>query len=136
MSHRIPTGYRDTGKNVAFADEVRRHAVPVWWDKERLTGMASRLLRRGGQRSGRVVVATPLPRPCSRSGAANVTHVRAFVRFCYDFIVGDDWRLAAVAVLALCVTALAAQGSIPAWPLAPILVSAALAVSVAREPRR
>jgi hypothetical protein len=22
MSHRIPTGYRDTGKNVAFADEV------------------------------------------------------------------------------------------------------------------
>lgn len=65
-----------------------------------------------------------------------MTHVRAFVRFCYDFIVGDDWRLAAVAVLALCVTALAAQGSIPAWPLAPILVSVALAVSVAREPRR
>ena len=65
-----------------------------------------------------------------------MTHVRAFVPLCCDFIVGDDWRLAAVAVLALCVTALAAQGSIPAWPLAPILVSAALAVSVAREPRR
>jgi hypothetical protein len=66
-----------------------------------------------------------------------VTHVRAFVRFCYNFfIVGADWRLAAAAVLALCVTALAAQGSIPAWPLAPILASVALAVSVAREPRR
>jgi hypothetical protein len=64
-----------------------------------------------------------------------VTHVRAFVRFRYDFIVGDDWRLGAVAVLALCLSALAAQGSIPSWPLAPTLVSAALAVSVAREPR-
>jgi hypothetical protein len=30
-----------------------------------------------------------------------------------SFIVGDDWRLAAVAVLALCLSALAAQGSIP-----------------------
>jgi len=65
-----------------------------------------------------------------------VTHVRAFVRFWYDFIVGDDWRLAAVALLALCLSALAAQGSIPAWPLGPSLLSAALPVSVAREPRR
>jgi hypothetical protein len=28
MSHWIPTGYRDTGKNVAFADEVREARGP------------------------------------------------------------------------------------------------------------
>jgi hypothetical protein len=54
-----------------------------------------------------------------------VTDVRAFVRFWYDFIVGDDRRLAAVTVLALCFSALAAQCPSPAWPTALILVSAA-----------
>jgi hypothetical protein len=40
-----------------------------------------------------------------------------------------DWRLAAMTVLALCLSALAAQCPSAAWPLALILVSTALAVS-------
>lgn len=56
------------------------------------------LLRRGGQRARRVV-ATPLPVGVPAVERPSVTHVRAFVGFWSDFIVGGDWRLAAVTVL-------------------------------------
>jgi hypothetical protein len=29
--------------------------------------------------------------------------LRSFGRFCYDFIIGDDWKIAVAVVLALCV---------------------------------
>ena len=54
-----------------------------------------------------------------------------FVRFCYDFVVGDDWRVAAAVVVALALTALlAAQGW--AWVILPLSVLAFLALSVWR----
>jgi hypothetical protein len=45
-----------------------------------------------------------------------------FAAFWYDFIVGDDWTVAAGVVVALIVTALAAQSGIVAWLWLPLAV--------------
>jgi hypothetical protein len=63
-----------------------------------------------------------------------VSHVRAFFGFWYDFIVGDDWRLALAAVVALGLSALAVEASIPAWWVAPAVVSGFLGLVVLRDP--
>ena len=49
-------------------------------------------------------------------------YVRAFFRFWYDFIVGDDWRVAAGIAVAIAATALLAGGGIAAWWLRPVAV--------------
>ena len=64
-----------------------------------------------------------------------MTYIRTFFRFWYDFIVGDDWRLAVAAVAALGATALAVEASIPAWWVAPVVLTAFLALVVLRHPR-
>jgi hypothetical protein len=56
---------------------------------------------------------------------------RALWAFAVDFVVGDDWRLAVGAVAALGAVALASAVGIDAWWLAPGLVAASLALSVA-----
>jgi hypothetical protein len=56
--------------------------------------------------------------------------VRKFGRFWYDFVVGDDWRLAGSAVFALAVPTVAAHGAVPAWVIAPVVIVAALTGSV------
>ncbi len=61
--------------------------------------------------------------------------VRSFLHFWYDFIVGDDWTVAAGIVLALIATALLAHTHIPAWWLLPLAVLALLGVSLARARR-
>jgi apolipoprotein N-acyltransferase len=48
------------------------------------------------------------------------------VRAIWDFVVGDDWRLALAAVLAIGLTALACALTLNAWWLAPVLALAAL----------
>ena len=53
-----------------------------------------------------------------------------FARFWYDFIVGDDWTLAAGVVAAVTVVAIAAGNGLNVWWVLPVLVSALLAVSV------
>ncbi len=48
-----------------------------------------------------------------------------FVRFWYDFIVGDDWVVAVGVVLALALAALLAHNGVAAWwrmPLAVVLL--------------
>ena len=55
-----------------------------------------------------------------------------FARAVWEFIVGDDWRLAAGVVVALGVTALVATTAVSAWWIAPALVGALLWWSVAR----
>jgi hypothetical protein len=63
--------------------------------------------------------------------------VKTFLRFWYDFIVGDDWTIAAGVVIALAVTAvLAHNGMKSAWWLLPLVVAAGLTVSVLRAVRR
>jgi hypothetical protein len=60
----------------------------------------------------------------------------AFLRFWYDFIVGDDWIVAAGIVIAIALTALIAHQDIAAWWLMPLAVIALLAGSLARAVRR
>jgi hypothetical protein len=64
-----------------------------------------------------------------------MTYVRTFFRFWYDFIVGDDWRLAAAAIAALGLTALAVEVSIAAWWVAPVVLTGFLGLVVLRHPR-
>ena len=61
--------------------------------------------------------------------------LRAFLRFWYDFIVGDDWIVAAGVVLALVATALLAHARVPAWWLLPAAVVVLLTAAVARAAR-
>jgi hypothetical protein len=61
--------------------------------------------------------------------------LRAFLRFWYDFIVGDDWIVAAGVVLALMVTALLTRARVPAWWLLPAVVVVLLTAAVARAAR-
>jgi hypothetical protein len=56
----------------------------------------------------------------------------SFLRFWYDFIVGDDWTVAAGVVVALAATALLAHVGLPAWWLLPVAVVVVLTVAVAR----
>jgi hypothetical protein len=57
-------------------------------------------------------------------------HLTTFARFWYDFIVGDDWRVAAGTVAALTLVAIAAHHGVNVWWALPALVSALLAASV------
>ena len=59
----------------------------------------------------------------------------AFARFWYDFIVGDDWLLAAGVVGAIALTALIAGQGVPAWWVMPVCVIALLAGSLWRASR-
>jgi hypothetical protein len=59
--------------------------------------------------------------------------VKRFARFWWDFIVGDDWRVAVGIALALGLTAALATTSAPAWVVLPLAVAAVLWVSLARS---
>jgi uncharacterized membrane protein len=61
--------------------------------------------------------------------------VRRFARFWWDFIVGDDWRVAVGVLLAFGLTALLATTSVPAWWLLPLAVAAVLWLSLSRAAR-
>ena len=59
--------------------------------------------------------------------------LKAFGAFWYDFIVGDDWHVAALVVIGLALTAIAVHvAKVYAWWLLPIVVFAALAWSLHR----
>ena len=54
-----------------------------------------------------------------------MSYVRRFLRFWWDFIVGDDWRIAAGVAVAIGLTALLAGLGVTAWwvmPAAAILL--------------
>jgi hypothetical protein len=51
--------------------------------------------------------------------------VKHLARFLWDFVVGDDWRIAAGVVGALAVTV-----AVQTWWLLPLVVAAMLTVSV------
>ena len=59
-----------------------------------------------------------------------------FAAFWYDFVIGDDWRLAAGVLVAVVGIDLAARHGSNVWWLLPIAVAALLAVSVRHEFRR
>jgi hypothetical protein len=62
-------------------------------------------------------------------------HLTTFGRFWYDFIIGDDWRLALGVTAAITVLFVAAHQGANLWWLLPVAVAALLAVSVAHATR-
>jgi hypothetical protein len=58
--------------------------------------------------------------------------VRAFAAFLYDFVVGDDWRVAMGVAVALGVTAVAAGAGLTAWWIMPVAAMGLLAASLWR----
>ena len=62
--------------------------------------------------------------------------VAAFARFWWDFVVGDDWRVAAGVAIAFGLTAILAATSVPAWWLLPLAVAGVLWRSLRREVSR
>jgi hypothetical protein len=65
-----------------------------------------------------------------------VSRVEALLRFVWDFIVGDDWRIALGVVSALGVTALVTDTTVSAWWILPLGVAGVLGLSVWRAARR
>ena len=68
------------------------------------------------------------PAPLHLEGDAPMSRwLRSFGAFWYDFVVGDDWRGAAVVAVALALTALLVHAAgVNAWWLLPVAVVAAL----------
>jgi len=56
--------------------------------------------------------------------------MRGFAAFWWDFIVGDDWRVAAGVVLALGATAALAHHDVVSWWLMPVAAPALLSLSL------
>ena len=67
-----------------------------------------------------------------------MSRVVSFGRFMWDFVVGDDWRIAVGVVAGLGLTALVAGTEVAAWWILPVAVAALLGLSVwlAAAPRR
>jgi hypothetical protein len=61
--------------------------------------------------------------------------VRAFAHFWYDFVVGDDWSVAAGVALALGITYGVSRTSVAAWWILPLAVLVLLPVSLWRAAR-
>jgi len=61
-----------------------------------------------------------------------VSYVRSFGRFWWNFIVGDDWRVAAGVAVALGLTSLLTHEGVNAWWLLPVAVALLLADSLRR----
>jgi hypothetical protein len=59
-------------------------------------------------------------------------YVIAFAWFWYDFIVGDDWTIAAAVVIALLITGLLVRAAMPVWWLLPGVVLLFLGASLWR----
>jgi hypothetical protein len=49
-------------------------------------------------------------------------------RFWWNFVVGDDWRLALASFSGLVVTAALAAAGVPSWWVLPVVVLAALSM--------
>lgn len=56
--------------------------------------------------------------------------LKAFGAFWYDFVVGDDWRIALGVVAALLVTWAVSRSGVPAWWIVPTGVALFLMVSL------
>jgi hypothetical protein len=64
-----------------------------------------------------------------------MTRASALLASVWEFIVGDDWRIAIGVALALALTALIAAVGISAWWVMPLAVIGLLALSIRRATR-
>ncbi len=61
--------------------------------------------------------------------------LRALGAFIWEFVIGDDWRVAAGVVVAIGVTALVATTKVAAWWILPVAVALLLALTLWRASR-
>lgn len=64
-----------------------------------------------------------------------MSRVEALGRFLWDFVVGDDWRIAIAVVVALGITAIVAGAGVSAWWILPVATVLVLGLSVWRAAR-
>jgi hypothetical protein len=62
--------------------------------------------------------------------------LKSFAIFCYDFVVGDDWRMALGVIVGLALTAVLAHNGVNAWWALPIFVVLVLVISLRRARRK
>ena len=67
--------------------------------------------------------------------AAVIARLRAFAAFWYDFVVGDDWRVAVGVACALAITYGVSRTNVPAWWILPLAVVLLLPLSLWRVAR-
>jgi hypothetical protein len=60
----------------------------------------------------------------------------AILRFLYEFIVGDDWTMAAVVAIGLILSAVLNANHIAGWWLMPVIVVLMLGISLRRASPR
>ncbi len=65
-----------------------------------------------------------------------MSRVKALIRFLWDFVIGDDWRIALAVLLALAVTLIVSGSSLAVWWLLPLVVVVILSISVWDVARR
>ena len=58
------------------------------------------------------------------------SRLKTFLRFWYDFVVGDDWRVAVAVIVALALTYAVSSTSLPAWAILPAAVAVILPASL------
>jgi hypothetical protein len=64
-----------------------------------------------------------------------IAKLRAFGAFWYDFIIGDDWRVALAVLAALAATYGVSRTHIPAWWILPAALVLVLPLSLWRATR-
>lgn len=64
-----------------------------------------------------------------------MSRIAALGNFIWDFVVGDDWRVAAGVAAAIGVTAAVATTKVAAWWILPVAVAALLALTLWRAAR-
>jgi uncharacterized membrane protein len=62
--------------------------------------------------------------------------LKAFGAFWYDFVIGDDWRVAVVVVVALAATFGLSKTSVASWWLMPVAVALILPITLWQARRR
>jgi hypothetical protein len=64
-----------------------------------------------------------------------MTRLRGIAIFGFDFVIGDDWRLALAVVVGLLASGVMAHNGVPAWWALPLVIMVSLAVSLRRAVR-
>lgn len=64
-----------------------------------------------------------------------MSRLESFLRFLWEFVIGDDWRIALGVVVALGITAAVATTDVSAWWILPFAVVLLLTGSVWRATR-
>ena len=65
-----------------------------------------------------------------------VSRIKAFGAFAYDFVIGDDWVVAAVVIAGLAATYGLSHASVASWWLIPVLLTVLQPVSLWRAIRK